>query len=796
MTKISDLPPIGEGEHLTNNSIFPATVTDDPKKNNNIGTRKVGLLQLKDWLSQDLPPGPPGPPGPEGPKGDKGDMGEKGQQGDKGDQGEVGPQGQSMIVQDQFGQKATPKDLPLDGIIPVNWDGPGRPDAPVELAIGDSLLYYPADNKHPDFGKVYEFVKKIDPHQTIPGWVELGPIAIVGPQGDKGDKGDTGEKGERGEKGDKGDTGAQGPQGDKGDRGEKGDTGAQGPKGDTGDRGPIGQTGPQGPQGERGPKGDPGDATQYTSLKLYDFGPGSVKVNYDTKIVPKVLNFVMKKSIKYDGPTLYPAKQIVITVPKLMDSFYNNKDCLIFCACLTKKQSNSAVDMSPIDVGYDVIEYIRVNTVGFDQTKLRVTGEWFTFQIDVTNILKDMSLVDNGRVIITVDPYKEAIDSGYVWVFDKHIEDEGKTIWHKNNIAGCSLLTIHRFQQFLYDYRLYKTYGNGVLLFNFDVPINGFSPTEWTRIIEFKDNEIPSVQSDHVIKFTVNAQMVQCFSDWDTEFGADTCTVTIPYKANCGGKIVRVEGYGNSILIIADGADSRTIGKVDRPYGPPVIRFAKAAYNPVDTVYLCFDKLEGSVANTTEWRVQGQMGGTTYDRVLPAPTYVDPDNVSAGESDTPDELGITQLCLKLLSLDTVPAKSGQVTAKLITTDKNGIKRISNVATGMINTPVKPDAPRIDQLILNGGPGDWNVNLMFRSNWTGVFKMQIRWEVTANGVTKPYTSDITDTTVISKGQVTLNNKTLPNFPFGKWSKLRMVNITSASISDDSNVMSDINLDPAT
>lgn len=68
-------------------------------------------------------------------------------------------------------------------------------------------------------------------------WLNIGKLAIVGPQGPQGVQGLTGPKGDKGDKGDQGPRGLQGIQGPKGDKGEKGDRGV---KGDTGATGPTG----------------------------------------------------------------------------------------------------------------------------------------------------------------------------------------------------------------------------------------------------------------------------------------------------------------------------------------------------------------------------------------------------------------------------------------------------------------------------------------------------------------------------------------------------------------------------
>jgi hypothetical protein len=227
-------------------------------------------------------PGPPGPPGATGPAGAQGPEGDPGPSGADGPQGPTGPRGepgQSTLIVGYFGQQTTPADLPPDGLIPADFDGPGRPADPQQMDVGHSLLYDPD-------GDLWTFVDMAVPE----GWInvghvvgpegaegpqglqgaagEQGPqggIGPSGPQGDTGPKGDTGDKGDPGDKGDQGDPGDKGDQGDPGPQGLQGDQGLTGAKGDPGDRGDegppgvAGPEGPDGPEGARGEKGDQGD---------------------------------------------------------------------------------------------------------------------------------------------------------------------------------------------------------------------------------------------------------------------------------------------------------------------------------------------------------------------------------------------------------------------------------------------------------------------------------------------------------------------------------------------------------
>lgn len=230
--------------------------------------------------------GPAGPTGPSGPKGDTGATGPQGNTGPQGPQGIQGIQGSpgaSCIIVGSFGASKTPADLPIDGLIPANWDSPGNPPANYQMQIGEALIYTDCPKTTPNYGHVYEYVPDSVSLYDLNNWVDLGDIVgpqgatgatgaqgpagatgATGPQGAKGDTGATGPQGpqgttgETGPQGPTGATGAQGPQGLKGDDGAIGPTGPQGPQGLKGDTGAQGPQGPQGTTGETGPKGDTG----------------------------------------------------------------------------------------------------------------------------------------------------------------------------------------------------------------------------------------------------------------------------------------------------------------------------------------------------------------------------------------------------------------------------------------------------------------------------------------------------------------------------------------------------------
>lgn len=158
------------------------------------------------------PQGPEGPTGPEGP------------------QGAAGTAGDSISIIYAFGVTKTPADLPVNGIIPQDWDEVGSPPAQIVFANGQAARYAPADQNDPDFGNAYVW------YTTPAEWFNAGSI--------------------------------QGPQGEQGIQGETGATGADSTV--PGPTGPEGPTGPQGPQGEQGIQGPGGAHGSLTGLSAND----------------------------------------------------------------------------------------------------------------------------------------------------------------------------------------------------------------------------------------------------------------------------------------------------------------------------------------------------------------------------------------------------------------------------------------------------------------------------------------------------------------------------------------------
>lgn len=221
--------------------------------------------------------GPAGPTGPEGPKGDDGPVGPQGVQGPtgpagttgpegpKGDVGPTGPQGPqgspgaSAVIIGDFGATKTPADLPESGLIPANWDGPGKPPNDYQMQVGQALIYTLCPPGTPNYGHLYSFVGNVATDFDPNNWADCGDIAgPQGPTGPAGPAGQTGPKGDAGPQGPQGVQGPAGPQGTTGETGPAGPAGPEGPKGDDGAQGPQGPAGPTGPQGAAGPAGAQG----------------------------------------------------------------------------------------------------------------------------------------------------------------------------------------------------------------------------------------------------------------------------------------------------------------------------------------------------------------------------------------------------------------------------------------------------------------------------------------------------------------------------------------------------------
>jgi hypothetical protein len=194
-------------------------------------------LEFDGWVNAGHIVGPQGPIGPqgvpgqqglqgkEGPVGPIGPQGPQGQEGFQGPPGPQGPAGRVCRIQGNFGEVRTPEELPKTGLIPKDFDGPGKPTAAIQLEESDALVYNPTDRSNPRWGHIFIYIgTEKDPDGS--GWVDAGDI--VGPEGPRGPEGPMG---------------PQGLQGVPGQQGQDGKQGIEGPQGLQGNEGPIGPPG-------------------------------------------------------------------------------------------------------------------------------------------------------------------------------------------------------------------------------------------------------------------------------------------------------------------------------------------------------------------------------------------------------------------------------------------------------------------------------------------------------------------------------------------------------------------------
>jgi hypothetical protein len=120
------------------------------------------------------------------------------------------------------------------GVLPV-WTGD-----PVDkdYTLGDAYLVGESD-------PFDVYIYTLDYINDTRFWLDVGPLAIPGPQGEQGPQGERGGRGEQGPQGERGYQGLPGPQGVRGETGERGE---------------------QGPQGIPGMNGTPGDAVRIVGV--------------------------------------------------------------------------------------------------------------------------------------------------------------------------------------------------------------------------------------------------------------------------------------------------------------------------------------------------------------------------------------------------------------------------------------------------------------------------------------------------------------------------------------------------
>ena len=339
-------------------------------------------------------------------------------------------------------------------------------------------------------------------------------ISASGAKGDKGDKGDPGtdgQKGDTGERGEqgipgkdgaqgaKGDKGEAGPQGERGEQGIPGKDGAQGVKGEKGDVGAQGERGLTGAKGDKGDTGPPGkdgrDGNDETCLPVYEFNYGKgIIVEYDKTLIPAVTTIDIKKP--------FPSKEIIISVPAILDSNYDTFKYMVFAVNLGT--TTVKIDGTDNEIAHDMLVYVRVSVeVAKLPTALYVSTEYIAFKIDVTKLFNNPAAWNcNQKLIkITASSYNE---KGYL-ALPAVIDDSNpsRTSWHRTNKLGTnSLITLASQMYFNYDGRQVNS-GNGTVEFIVDMQRNRFS-NNFIKYLVFY-GETTTVIPTHKLKLIIKA---------------------------------------------------------------------------------------------------------------------------------------------------------------------------------------------------------------------------------------------------------------------------------------------------
>jgi hypothetical protein len=98
-----------------------------------------------------------------------------GPKGDKGDRGDDGADGRSVDLIGAFGALMRPGNLPVDGLIPADFDGKGYPAKAIQAKIGEGLIYNRCPPTYAGYQDVWGYVG-LDNSPT--GWINLGTVAI------------------------------------------------------------------------------------------------------------------------------------------------------------------------------------------------------------------------------------------------------------------------------------------------------------------------------------------------------------------------------------------------------------------------------------------------------------------------------------------------------------------------------------------------------------------------------------------------------------------------------------------
>lgn len=496
------------------------------------------------------------------------------------------------------------------------------------------------------------------------------------------------------------------------------------------------------------------------AYKLWDIGKPFVTPN--SSLVIATPEVTIKKAL--------PCKTVYVGFARVMDTFYTPNDLVVLTLNMGKTKLQSYYDLSDVDVGVDCFDY----GVGYftlvSKDIMTVETEYMTIKFNVTRLKDDLSLGKLNRIAFSVAPSASATDTGETVIFsnivDPEVDSQGR-IWKKNNLIGHQILTMHKNHLFTYDYRLHKNNG-GVCVFNYDVPLNSFSAFKWEKTVVFRDISTAETQTAHNIVLNINAKNADVVSPFNVQVNGDVASVTIPYAAKGGDRVVVIESYNGTITVTGD-TMTRNVTNLPsayKPYGAAFYTFDNPQTAPI---YVCISQITTPFDRIKEWRVQGDNAGKKFDRIVPAPQKV-------------TIAGVSRDAILLFSMDTEIPQSGDINCCIITTDMNGVVRKSAYAKTTVKQAIKPAKPTITNIYVStDDKGDPIVRFEFKNFDTSTSTMLIQYKVTNAGKTTTYLYRESNKATLDKGQITLSKSNGNSVPSGHW-VMSVTAVTTVAVGD--------------
>ncbi|MDD3267545.1 MAG: hypothetical protein PHC75_10255 [Burkholderiales bacterium] len=234
-----------------------------------------------------------------------------------------------------------------------------------------------------------------------------------------------------------------------------------------------------------------------TGIKLYNFVyDRGYTITYDKDVIPSVSVVTIKKP--------FPSKEISISVPYILDSFYPDSSKYLIVAVNLGK-TTVKVDSKDTVVSKDLIQYVRISyDIKTPSKALFVDTDYVSFKFDPTVIFNNQALSNSNQELIniTASSYSEA---GY-WNDYPNVTDDtnpGGTSWNKTyNVGIGGLMTLALQSTIVYDYRQTNA-GDGVAQFKIDLQRNQFS-NGFIKYILFKSNGT-AAKPTNTLRVIINA---------------------------------------------------------------------------------------------------------------------------------------------------------------------------------------------------------------------------------------------------------------------------------------------------